>query len=70
MSGMNGSVHENLRLRVLLTWAVEFVARETDILEDCHTLGGTWDGTEPEVQAQVDDARRWLREAKEILGAR
>jgi hypothetical protein len=36
------SAHENLRLRVLLTWAVEFVESETTVLEECHTVDGVW----------------------------
>lgn len=64
---MTEAVHAELRFKVLLAWAVEFVERETDCLEECHR----WpDGTvrEEDAAAQIADARRWLGEAKEMLG--
>jgi hypothetical protein len=61
------SAHENLRFRVLLTWAVEFVERNTDVLEECSTnAAGEYDN-DSTAEDEVADARRWLTEAKEAL---
>ena len=57
------STHENLRLRVLLAWAFEFVERETDALAECHSYNGIIDEI---ARADVLDARRWLAEAEEM----
>lgn len=58
---------ENLRLRALLTWAVEFVERNTDALEECSTNAeGEYD-TDSTAEEEVVDARRWLQEARNEL---
>ena len=58
--------HDTLRLRTLLTWAVDFVERETQYLEDCHRLTDG-DIDDEDVKVEIADARRWLKEAKEEL---
>jgi peroxiredoxin len=58
------SAAQNLRLKVLLSWAIEFVERETTILEECHTIDGEWDAEEPDAQAEAADARAWLKKAR------
>ena len=56
-----------LRLRRLLAWAVEYVERENKILEECHTIpGGHIDDID--VSIELKDSRRWLNEARAILG--
>jgi hypothetical protein len=62
------SEHQNLRMRVLLTWAVQFVERNTDALEECSTnAAGEYDN-DSTAEEEVADARRWLTEAREALG--
>ncbi len=61
------SAAENLRLRVLLTWAVEFVEHTTDALEECSTNGDGEYDDESTAEEEVTDARRWLSEAREAL---
>lgn len=50
----------------LLTWAVEFVERENEILEESHSgPNGLID--DADVSNDLREARRWLDEAKEAL---
>jgi hypothetical protein len=64
------SAHAELRLLVLLSWAVEFVERNTDALEECSTnASGEYDD-DSTAEEDVADARRWLSEARELLDAR
>jgi hypothetical protein len=59
------TAHTELRLRILLTWAVEYVENCNTALEECHM---NHDGTiDDEVAGEVADAKRWLAEAKEAL---
>jgi hypothetical protein len=65
--GAEVSAHQNLRLRVLLTWAIEFVERNTDALEEFSTNAeGEYDN-DSTAEEEVADARRWLAEAHEQL---
>jgi hypothetical protein len=64
------SAAENLRLKVLLSWAVEFVERETATLEDSFKVGGKLtidDDIDGYVAVHIADARRWLTEARQAL---
>lgn len=64
------SMSENLKLRVLLSWAVDYVERETKCLEEsCRGRDGAIEDEIGEsVATDVADARRWLAEAREVLG--
>jgi hypothetical protein len=69
--GARMSAAENLRLKVLLTWAVGFVERETQVLHDSYVNPDgvlTMDDEIDEyIATDIEDARRWLLEAREAL---
>lgn len=50
----------------LFAWAVEYVESNNDALADCHRHP---DGTitEPEVRAEIDEARQWIARARAAL---
>lgn len=56
------AIAEISRLQHLLTWAMEFVDRETDCLEESHKDG---DGNIDDANAaqDINDAREWLKKA-------
>ncbi len=62
------SAHDVLRLRVLLAWAIEYVERQANVLEECSTdPDGNYDD-DACAEEEVADCRRWLKEAREELG--
>lgn len=64
---LRDGAHENLRLRVLLTWAVDFVERETTCLEESYRDPKTGEFDDEDVSVDITDARKWLVEAREAL---
>jgi hypothetical protein len=63
------SAAENLRLRVLLTWAVEFVELEVQCMEESYRVhpDGAIEYDDEDVADEMRDAHRWLTEAREAL---
>ncbi|MDE2105829.1 MAG: hypothetical protein KGL39_51885 [Patescibacteria group bacterium] len=54
--------------RKLLRWALAFVKDQTDALEECHKNRATGEIEPQEVAEEVAAARRWIEEAKGVLG--
>lgn len=65
------TTHAELHLKVLLNWAVEFVERETESLYQSYKeLDGSislQDELDAGIATDIDDAKRWLAEAREAL---
>ena len=60
------SVNLDARLRNQLTWALDFVHREVQCLEEYYR-DGNGDMTDDDVSAELVDARRWIKETQELL---
>ena len=61
-------VAAELRLKNLLAWAVDFVAHETQVMRDSFTdKDGNYDPDDEDMHLEVQDAERWLTEAREAI---
>jgi hypothetical protein len=61
----SAGAHRNLVLRRLLVWAVDSVQDQVDVMERSHAPFNS-----PEdimAKAYIDDAKAWLKEAREAL---
>ncbi len=56
-------------MRALLVWAVEFVERETQIIEASFRDPVTGDMDDDDVGVHVREAREWLENAKFVLAS-
>jgi hypothetical protein len=61
-------VTTELHLKVLLNWAVDFVADEIRVRRDSYTdHQGNFDADFEEEVLELQDAERWLTQAREAL---
>ena len=61
---------ERLHMRRLLMWAIKEIQETTDELERSHLDPKTGDVDDPDVEMDISRARRWILEAREVLGER
>ena len=66
-AGVTVSPYRTLRLKVLLTWALDFVEREAGLMAQCHRDPATGEMDDDDVAVEVADAERWVVEAREAL---